>query len=462
MQLPEIKEREYRFKLALRMGIPVFALLILHTFINTPKILDINFYTDSIFILLISIYFIFYLIYKSYDNKITDDVSKVFTRDALYKHINKDLKSKNEYTFLLISIDNLNDINTRYGVKSADKVLYEFAIWVCEYLENKNLKKFPIGHINHADFIIELKGINEQYKSILEMICLGSYEYKIDNIELQISAAINDTRHTRDLNYIIEDLIELQNENRNTKLIQNSQNDIQPNELETYVVNSIKEKKLLILLQDIYFKNSKLIKENFVKLESPDGKIIHTKKYIKVLDKFRLMSDFDMLVLEQNILNCKSDAHSLFAINISPTSIRNTGFIKKVTELFENNKEIQNRIIFILYEKEYYPHIEKYNSILQTLRELGILIAIDKLGSSQTSFLYLRELDIDIIRFDSFYSKNIFNKKNKSIISALNLMAKSNKIKTWVKMVETKESFLYAQELDIDYIQGIYLSKLEK
>ena len=55
MLLPEIKEREYRFKLALRMGLPIFALTIAfisNTFITTYENLHPLFYIESIILLI--------------------------------------------------------------------------------------------------------------------------------------------------------------------------------------------------------------------------------------------------------------------------------------------------------------------------------------------------------------------------------------------------------------------------
>jgi len=126
MLLPETKEREYRFKLALRMVFPIFALvfaLIFHTFITSGNGLSSSFYIESILVLAFSIYFIFYLIHKGFDTKITDSVSKVFTRDYFYQYLQKELKNSQEYTLLLISVDNLYEINSRYGIKNGDKVL---------------------------------------------------------------------------------------------------------------------------------------------------------------------------------------------------------------------------------------------------------------------------------------------------------------------------------------------------
>jgi EAL domain-containing protein (putative c-di-GMP-specific phosphodiesterase class I) len=69
-------------------------------------------------------------------------------------------------------------------------------------------------------------------------------------------------------------------------------------------------------------------------------------------------------------------------------------------------------------------------------------------------------LDIDIIRFDTFYTKDIKNKNYNSIIEGLNVMAHSKGVKTWMKMIENKEISEFAKKIGVDYRQGKELAEL--
>jgi len=465
MLLPQTKEREYRFRLALRMVLPIFGLIIafvIHTFITNSQTINTSFYLEAILILSFSIYFIFYLIYKGFETKITDNVTKTFTREYLYKYIKKELKNNNEYTLLLISIDNLHEINIQYGIKNGDRILYKVVLWIEEYFKNKDIVNFPLGHIKGGDFIIGLKGSKSEYKTLLELMCLKSDDFKIDDIEIQISGSINDSSLSKDINYLIENLFELQEQNKSSKQVANTHEEINPSELESLVINAIKEKNFIYMTQDIFKNNKIIMKECFVKLKTQTDKILHQKSYMKVLDKLRLMLDYDLMILEETIKKCKNSNDEKFAISIASTSIRNPQFVNKVKELIENDLYTKNKLIFILNESQYYPHIHKYNHTLNILREMGIEIAIDKLGSTHTSFLYLRDLDIDIVRFDSYYSKNLDKNTNEVIVSGFNKMAHDKGLKTWIKMVENEDVNNLAKKLKIDYIQGKYLASLEK
>jgi len=456
MLLPETKEREYRFKLALRMGLPIFALIIAFVFdtlISNYSTLHLSFYFEAIALLFVSVYFIFYLIYNGFNVKITDDVTKTFTREYLYKYLQKELQNKKEHTLILFSVDNLNDINKLYGIQNGDKVLKEVVTKIEEYFKKEGIENLAIGHLKGGDFIVVLEGSKEKYRTLLDLFCLKSDELKIDDIEVKISGAITDTHYSKEVNYLIENLFEIQ-----TRKKSSNDEEINPNELETIVIEAIKESKLLLLQQDVFEDKDVAFRELFVKLKGENSKIIHPKAYMKVINKLSLGVDFDLLVLEETLRHNFQAQHRI-ALNILPTSLRNDKFFFRLKELF---KEYGNlNLLFVLSEFEYYSHTKRYNSILHALKKMDIQIAIDRVGSIHTSFLYLRELDIDIVRFDSYYSNEKNLQKNVNILEGFTLMAHEKGLKTWMKNIQTQQSLEVAKKLKIDYLQGKLLSDLE-
>jgi len=451
MLLPQTKEREYRFKLALRIGLPIFGLilaLISHTFITTYSNLQLTFYIESTILLLVSIYFIFYLIYHGFSVNITDGVTNTFSREYLYKYLNKEIKKEKKYTLMLLSVDNLYNINNLYGMQNGDKVLFEVVHWVSDFLEDKGIHKFPIGHMKSGDFLLGFRGIDAKYKTIMELMHLKMDDFKVDDMEVKISLTITDTSYSHELEYLIENLFDLQKEKNKKQL--------NPNELESLVVNAIKDKSFILTTQSIFDDTDKsVMRECFIKLKTQDAKLLYPKAYMKIVKKLGLSVEYDLMVLEE-ILKKSNDSNSdeILAISISPASLRSSSFLSRIKDIFNHQK-----IMFILSEVEYYPNINRYNSILNSLRDIGILIAVDRLGALNTSFLYLRDLDIDVIRFDSFYTKEIL--KHESIVLGYNTMAHLKGIKTWVKIIEDEKTKNLIKNIGIDYIQGKYLAPLE-
>ena len=446
------------------MGLPIFLLIlafISDTLINSYESVQISFYFTFVILLVFSIYFIFFLIYSGFDVQITDSITKNFTKEYLYKFLLKKIKKNDVYTLVLLSIDNLNAINMQYGIANGDKVLFKVAEYLGNYLIDKKITNFPMGHIKGGDFIIGLEGKKENYNSILDLLCLKSSDLKVQEIEVSISGAITDTEYSDNLDYMIENLFELQLENKTKKSI-NKRDKINPNDLESFVIQAIDKKSVSIMTQSVYEDNKEILREYFVKLKNTQNKILHPKSYMKVVNKLGLRAQYDYLILEKTVLHCIDKSTNLISITISPTSLRNHNFLVKTKNLLENNQHMKNRLVLMSSEIDYYSHIDRYNDILQSFRREGIKIAIDRLGALHSSFLYLRDLEIDIVRFDSYYTKDKHRDKNKNIIDGLNTMAHLSGVKTWLRMVENKDVLEFVQGLKIDYLQGKELAQLEK
>ncbi|MDF1875983.1 GGDEF domain-containing protein [Sulfurimonas sp. SAG-AH-194-I05] len=443
------------------MGIPIFALLLAfvsNTLISTYDELEPTFYFISILLFVFSIYFIFFLIYNGFNVKITENISNTFTREYLYSYVSKKIKKNSPYTLVLISIDNITDINRLYGVKNGDKVLLNVAQYIGTYFKEKKISTFPIGHIKAGDFVIGLDGPKEEYRTLLDLLCLKSSQYSVDSIEVSISGAITDSNFSDDLDYMIENLFELQELNKEKKKYKNEA--INPSDLEQYVKYAIKNKHVIISSQAIYNRKNKVFDEYFVKLKN-ENKALHPKSYMKIVKRLGLSIDYDLLILEKILQNCAYLDSKNYGIALAPSSLRNARFLEKLKELVKRYPHARGKLVFILIETEYYGQIKKYNYTLQTLRNEGIKICIDRLGSLHTSFLYLRDLDIDMVRFDASYTKDIQNDEYMSIIEGFNLIAHAKGVKTWLKMLEDKNMLEKADRLHVDYTQGKALCGLK-
>ena len=464
MLLPETKEREYRFRLALRMGLPIFFLLLAfvsNTLFNSHETLEASFYFIATLLLVFSIYFIFYIIYTGFDIKITESVSKTFSREYLYKYLNKEIQKNEAYTLILLSVDNLHGINTQYGIKNGDKVLYEVVEYLGDYFKKKNIVNFPMGHIKGGDFVIGLKGSKENFQTTIELLCLKSNEFKVDEIEVSISGAITDSLYSKNIDFLIENLFELQIENKNQKSMSQKEQ-INPNDLESYVIEAVKNQSISLSSQSVYENKKEVIREYFVKLKTSEGKILYPKSYMKVIHKLGLTTEYDYLVLEKVLLHGIDNTDAVLSITINPTSLRNHNFLTKTKNLLYQNEDAKDRLLFMTSEVEFYSHIQRYNTTLQFLRRDGVKIGIDRLGALHTSFLYLKDMEIDVVRYDVSFTKEINKEKYKSILKGFNSMAHLSNVKTWLKLVENEEIQEIANSIGIDYMQGKALSELER
>lgn len=463
MLYSEEKERVERFKLALRMGLPIFSLSLLLAFIGLSQYFEtipVSFYITAIILLAIMIYFIFYLISKSFDERITDPISHAFTREYLLSILKSEMR-KGPFTLILISIDNLHDINKRYSTINGDKVLWKIAEWTNDFFKERGLDKVPIGHFKGGDLIIGLHGSKSEHSTLLDLLCIKAENKMIDDMEIEVSGSIIDNAYTDDTDQLIIRLFELHQERMVRKQESNDEEEIDPSELELSVINAIREKRFSMHFQRAVIKGHRDIAESSIKLLGKEGKLIHQKSYIPVINRLGLSREFDTLMLEHIIDLCTDErTDALFALTLFPSTVRNQAFIEKAHILLSNNTIAKDRIVFILGEQEYFSRTKRYNDLLQAYRRMGVLIALDRLGVYQTTLLYLRELQVDIVRFDQHYGKKILERGYQSLIRGLDLSAHDLGVKTWIRMIQDDESKQIAESIGIDYIQGNKIAKI--
>ncbi len=462
MLLPEEKERELRFKLALRMGLPIFLLfvIILISFFSfgDGKI-PAFFLVIAISAFAVMIYYIFYLLYQGQEERITDPITHTFSREYLINYFKKQI-NKGPYTILLVSVRNLTDINSRYGVKKGDRVLYEVGHWIGTFLKEKEIQRFPIGHYKGSDFLIGLPGTKEKYQNLIDLMCLKFQNRTIDEIEISLTSAIVDTKYSHDIDQLTTRLFDISDEKLINKQVID-EDEIDPTELEASVIHAIQKHSFSLMFQIVDEKETASMLEASVKLINGEGKIIHQNKFMPVIDRLGLTRTYDEMILEKVVKLSENVPHNLIlAFSLSPSSVRNNTFLERALTLLSHNESARGRIMFILSENDYYDHPKRYNELLQAYRRLGIFIAIDNFGAFKSSMTFLKDLKIDVLRFDNTYGKHITTKEYQDIVKGLNVVAQGLGLRTWIRMIEDKSQEKIVTSLGINFVQGNYLGKI--
>jgi len=464
MLFPKEKERSHRFMLALRTALPLFSLAAILTFASIsdyfqhiPTLLFIL----AIFILAISVYFIFYMIYRGFDEQITDPITHTFTRSKLVTILKEDITKYDDYSIVLIRIENLHDINARYGTGAGDNVLQSVAREVGQFFLDKGFDKFPIGHFKGGDFLLGLKGNYSLVRPFVEMMIIKFDDFIIDDIEIKIRGAIVDKNLSSDTQALIERVFELYEADRDEdEDISGSDqdDDLSLLALQDDVRYAMKNRKMSLMFQPI--KADENLVQASIKLQGKNENILHQKRFMPMVKRLGFEREYDEIVIEKILHIYKKKSHISFAFNISPSVLRNRRFFQRFKQMVEKEKVDYKGLIIILSEKEVYTNMRRYNELLQEYRELGVRFVLDNVGSLNASVEYLKRLEVDIIRFDKPFSRHIDSPVYVALLKAYKKISDDLGMKSWIKMVDTKEAKEYFEKMKIDYIQGNAISKI--
>jgi len=91
---------------------------------------------------------------------------------------------------------------------------------------------------------------------------------------------------------------------------------------------------------------------------------------------------------------------------------------------------------------------------------MGVSVALDDFGSEYSSFNYLSELPIDIIKIDQSFIRNCGQKQQQQmILNTIIQLGHNLKMKLIAEGVETIEQQAFLIENKCDYMQGYLFSK---
>ena len=463
MLYPYKKEREHRFLLALRTGLPLFLLatiLMIFRFSEYFHTASVTFYILAVFVLAISIYFIFYMIYRGFNEQITDPITHTFTRQKVISILKDEIKRDRNYSIVLISVENLADINARYGTLAGDKVLKRVAKEAGNFFDEKGFGKFPIGHFNGGDFLIGLKGNYNSIRPFLEMMCIKFDDFILNDIEIKVRGAIVDKSLSSDVMALVERLFELKESDaeEGEQIVSPTEDDINLFELEENIRYAIANRNFSLMYQPL--QADEKIAQISIKLQGKNDKIIHQKNFMPVIKRLGFEREFDEILLEKILLSCKKTKEITFAFNISPSVLRNKRFSQRFKQMVEKENVDFSRFIILLSERQVYTNMKRYNDLLQEYRALGVRFCIDNVGSINASIEYIKRLKVDIIRFDKPFTKHIRDSAYVSFMNAYIGICKDMNLKSWVKMVDSQELKEIFETMHIDYIQGNFISKI--
>jgi len=453
--LSELEERERRFKLALRSGIPV--LLLVSLVFYSLFVQDGNFKPTLVNgfiiagIIFITVYFNYFLIEMSIKETMVDNTTQSFNEKAFISKLHA-YKPK---TLVLLVVDNLYTINENYSTQKVDLLLYTIIHKLHTTLNQYCLHNPLIGRRYGAEFLIALNQDNIDVKKIFEKFIDENKVLQNIEVDYTFSAVTDTDDNIEQILGRLKDL--LSSPNATQKKIPNIQDAKEVNKIEQDIIQALNNKQFKLHFRPLQnTKNTQIeIYEIVSKLMSHDHTDILPRVYLPIINRLDLGITYDLSLVEHIVkLLPLVDKKISFTFNLSPFSLRNKDFHEQFFALLSQNNIDPSRLIIQLYERKTHHDLSGYFKTLTTYRGKGIRICIDNFGSSNASMEYMKHFKFDMVQFDRDYVTNLDDSTNIAMLTSLITMSKDLEIKTvakWVDKAQQKEKLI---SLGIDYLQG--------
>ena len=176
---------------------------------------------------------------------------------------------------------------------------------------------------------------------------------------------------------------------------------------------------------------------------------------IRMAEELDLIEALDVAVAEAAAAELAQDSKLKLAVNVSGRTITSDGFVASVTALMEAGGGFDGRLMFELTESATIDDLALANRHIQALRKLGCEVCLDDFGSGAASLAYLQQLDLDLVKIDGRYIRQLqHGGREATFIRHLVMMCSELGVETVAEMVETATTEEAVRRAGVDYAQG--------
>ena len=204
--------------------------------------------------------------------------------------------------------------------------------------------------------------------------------------------------------------------------------------------------------------------EVLARLRSEDDEILLPGVFIQVAETYGLVGAIDRDIIGKTMtLQAQNQENGIdisYSMNLSGIDLGDEEFLHFIKETVHETGADPTRLIFEITETAAVGHIARAVRFIDALKELGCRFSLDDFGVGFTSFVYLKEMEVDFIKIDgSFIRKLDENPKDQLFVKAITEVAKGMNIETIAEFVENESTLKLLKEYNVDFAQGYHIGK---
>jgi diguanylate cyclase (GGDEF)-like protein len=231
--------------------------------------------------------------------------------------------------------------------------------------------------------------------------------------------------------------------------------------------SAIAEDRLLLFAQriDAARGGGELNYEILVRLIDAKGKIHAPGAFLPAAERYDQATAIDRHVFALVLRQLEANPRHLLQlglchINVSAQSIANAEFRSYVASMLERSRVPARKLCFEITETAAIGNIAEARLFIDQMRARGCRIALDDFGSGMSSFAYLKNLVVDILKVDGvFVSEAATDPVNWALVKSICVVGRALGKTTIAEWVESSSVQARLREIGVDYVQGYAIHK---
>lgn len=199
--------------------------------------------------------------------------------------------------------------------------------------------------------------------------------------------------------------------------------------------------------------------ELLLRWQAPDGSIRPVAELVGAAERFRLGSQLDRHVLDDVLQwyehHPQTAELATCSLNIGGASLIDEQFIGYLVRRLRDSVLRPHRLCIEITETSVVRDRKRAGRVIAELRELGCRFALDDFGTGFCSFGYLRELDVDYLKIDGSFIRDLEHSPlAHAVVRSITDIAHVLRKRSVAEQVESEAQMRIVQAMGVDFAQG--------
>ncbi|MFC6671446.1 EAL domain-containing protein [Marinobacterium aestuariivivens] len=202
--------------------------------------------------------------------------------------------------------------------------------------------------------------------------------------------------------------------------------------------------------------------EVLLRYRGEDGKLVPPGAFLPPAERFGLSPKLDRWVIEEACrhLAGNPDSAARLSINLSGLSIADDELLPFVRLTLERYAVPASRLCFEITETAAITNLDNATRFIRDMKAVGCCFALDDFGSGLSSFGYLKNLPVDVLKIDGIFVRDIVSDElDRAMVRSINDIGQLLGKKTIAEFVENDEIAAILRNLGVDYGQGYGIAR---
>src|SRR5271163_4390234 len=376
-----------------------------------------------------------------------------------------------KFAVLYVDLDHFKSVNDTLGHTTGDKLLQEVAARIQAAVREGD----TVARLGGDEFAIiqRVSYVPGGAKRLAELLIESVGEpYTIDGARIEIGTSIGISLTPED-SFDFDELIRMADmalhhskANRGSYNFFKSSMDDQVRsrrKMESDLRAALAEEQFQLHFQPVVSVADRQVRsfEALLRWNHPERGAVTPTEFIPLAEENGLILPIGEWVLREACREAaKWPAHLKVAINVSVVQFKSPGLLKSISEAMEAAGIKGSRLIVEVTESVMIKDAEQAISLLHSMREMGIQIAMDDFGTGYSSLAYLRRFPFDKIKIDKSFIDELGQREDSAaILRAATGLAKALGMVSVAEGVEREDQMARVGIEGCSEVQGFLISR---